>query len=133
MSNRGSRASSTKSASRAVKRLSKWLSELETVPYDQIVKSAEKIKNSAQAQVPYKSGKLQESIDTNIYGDTGRISLVVEASALSKRGYDYAGIQHENPSYNHLPGRKYHYISDPFNAEIPNLQRRIRRRLKKLK
>ena len=51
-------ATSTKSLQRAKKNLTKFLKELDTVPVQELEKSAQTIKAEAIARTPYKTGKL---------------------------------------------------------------------------
>lgn len=113
----------------AKKRLTKFLKTLDTVPLEELDKTAQAIKVKAIAQAPYKTGKLEQSIYVRVSRDKRRPGLVAGASAKSS-GYDYAGIQHENTQYHHPIKGKAHYISDPFNQEVTNLKRRLRRKLK---
>ena len=126
---KGSSATKQKSVQDAVKNLTRFLKKLDTVPIAELEKSAETIKAEAIAQVPYDTGKLERSIYTTVSKDKERPGLRVGASACSPRGYDYAGIQHENTSFHHDKG-KAHYISDPFKKEVALMRRRIRRRLR---
>ena len=129
MSKKGSSATSTKSVQDARKNLTKFLKQLDTVPAEELEKSAQRIKAEAIAKVPYKTGKLERSIYVRVSKDKRRPGIVAGASARSKSGYNYAGIQHENEDYVHTKGQA-HFISEPFNAEVKRLKRRIRRRLK---
>lgn len=113
----------------AKKRLTKFLKTLDTVPLEELDKTAQAIKVKSIAQAPYKTGKLEQSIYVRVSRDKRRPGLVAGASAKSS-GYDYAGIQHENTQYHHPIKGKAHYISDPFNQEVRNLKRRLRRKLK---
>lgn len=122
-------ATSTKSVQRARQRLTKFLKELDTVPLQELEKTAQAVKEKAIAQAPYRTGKLEKSIYVRVSRDKRRPGLVAGASAKD-RGYDYAGIQHEATHFNHPIKGKDHYISDPFNQEVKNLKRRLRRKLK---
>ena len=122
-------AISLKSIQDAKKRLTKFLKTLETVPQEELEKTAEKIYDEAVAQVPYKTGKLENSIYVRVSKSKSKPGLVAGASA-KEHGYDYAGIQHENEDYIHPIKGKAHYISDPFNKEVKLMQRRIRRKLR---
>ena len=126
---RGSSATSQKSVQDARKNLTKFLKTLDTVPQEELEKSAPRIKTEAIAKVPYKTGKLERAIYVRVAKDKKRPGLVAGASARSKDGYNYAGIQHENENYQHTKGQA-HFISEPFNAEVKRLKQRIRRRLK---
>lgn len=122
-------ATSTKSVQAARKNLTKFLKTLDTVPVEELEKSAQKIKAEAIAQTPYETGKLEDSVYVRVSRDKKRPGLVAGASARDN-GYNYAGIQHEETSYEHPIKGKAHYISDPFKNEVANLKRRLRRRLK---
>ena len=122
-------AASLKSIKDAKKKLTKFLKTLETVPQEELEKTAEKIYDEAVAQVPYKTGKLENSIYVRVSKSKTKPGLVAGASAR-EHGYNYAGIQHENEDYIHPIKGKAHYISDPFNKEVKLMQRRIRRRLR---
>ena len=122
-------ATSLKSVKDAKKKLTRFLKTLETVPQEELEKTAEKIYDEAVAQVPYKTGKLENSIYVRVSKSKSKPGLVAGASAR-EHGYDYAGIQHENEDYIHPIKGKAHYISDPFNKEVKLMQRRIRRRLR---
>ena len=127
---RGSSTTATKSVQDAIKRLRKFQKDIQEIPLEELQKSASIIKAEAIAKTPYKTGKLERSVYVRVSKDKRRGGLVAGASARSKGGYNYAGIQHENTSFNHPVKGEAHYISEPFNKEIRNLQRRIRRRLK---
>lgn len=122
-------ATSTKSLKRAKKNLTKFLKELDTVPVQELEKSAQTIKAEAIAQTPYETGKLEKSIYVRVSRNKRQPGLVAGASARD-HGYNYAGIQHEETHFNHPIKGKAHYISDPFNAEVRKLKRRLRRKLK---
>lgn len=120
---------SLKSIQDAKKRLTKFLKTLETVPTDELERTAERIYSEAVAQVPYSTGKLESSIYVRVSRSKTKPELVVGASAR-EHGYDYAAIQHENENYEHPIKGKAHYISDPFKKEVDLMHRRIRRRLR---
>lgn len=126
---RGASATSQKSVQDARQKLTKFLKKLDTVPTEELEKSAQRIKTDAIAKVPYRTGKLERSIYCRVAKDKRRPGLVAGASARSSGGYNYAGIQHENVYYQHTKGQA-HFISEPFNAEVKRLKQRIRRRLK---
>ena len=126
---KGASATSQKSVQDARKRLTSFLKQLDTVPTEELEKSAQRIKSEAIAKVPYKTGKLERAIYVRVLKDKRRPGIVAGASARSKSGYNYAGIQHENTDYHHTKGQA-HFISEPFNAEVKRLKQRIRRRLK---
>lgn len=129
MSSKGASATSQKSVQDARKKLTRFLKDLDTIPREEVEKSAQRIKTDAIAKVPYRTGKLERSIYCRVAEDKQRPGIVAGASAKNEKGYNYAGIQHENENYHHTKGQA-HFISEPFNAEVKRLKQRIRRRLK---
>lgn len=127
---KGASATSQRSVQNAIKDLTQLIRKLDTVPTEELSKSAKVIKAEAIAQAPYKEGKLEKSIYVTVSRNKQRPGLRAGASAHATSGYDYAGIQHENTGYNHPIKGKDHYISDPFKSEIENLKRRLRKELK---
>lgn len=125
--------SNIKSVDRAIRNLNKFLNSLESVPSEELDRTASQIKAKAIAQTPYRTGVLERSVYVDVVKDSTQQTIIAGASAKSERGYDYAGIQHENTTFNHPVKGKAHYISDPFKQEVYNMKRRIRRRLKKPK
>lgn len=125
--------SNIKSIDRAIRNLNKFLNSLESVPSEELDRTASQIKAKAIAQTPYRTGVLERSVYVDVVKDSTQQTIIAGASAKSERGYDYAGIQHENTTFNHPVKGKAHYISDPFKQEVYNMKRRIRRRLKKSK
>lgn len=126
---KGTSATSRESVQNARKNLTKFIKTLDTVPTEELERSAQIIKANAIAKVPYKTGKLEHSIYVRVAKDKRRPGIVAGASARSSKGYNYAGIQHENETYHHDKGQA-HFISEPFNEEVEKLEERIRRRLK---
>lgn len=122
-------ATSLKSIQDAKKRLTKFLKTLETVPTDELERTAERIYSEAIAQTPYSTGKLESSVYVHVSRSKTKPGLVAGASA-KEHGYNYAGIQHENENYEHPIKGKAHYISDPFKKEVALMRQRIRRRLR---
>lgn len=125
--------SNIKSIDRAIRNLNKFLNSLESVPSAELDRTASQIKVKAIAQTPYRTGALERSVYVDVVKDSEQQTIIAGASAKSERGYDYAGIQHENTTFNHPVKGKAHYISDPFKQEVYNMKRRIRRRLRKPK
>lgn len=125
--------SNIKSVDRAIRNLNKFLNSLESVPSEELDRTASQIKAKAIAQTPYRTGVLERSVYVDVVKDSTQQTIIAGASAKSERGYDYAGIQHENTTFNHPVKGKAHYISDPFKQEVYNMKRRIRRRLRKPK
>lgn len=127
---KGTSATKTESVQSAIKNLEKFLKKLDTVPIEELNKSAQIIKAEAIAEAPFETGKLERSIYVKVSKDKRRPGLRAGASARSKTGYNYAGIQHENEEFNHPIKGKDHFISDPFYKEVSNLKTRLRTRLK---
>lgn len=126
---KGGSASSTAGVQQAVRRLERWLSKLETVPEEEVARAARQMYPEMIAQTPFKSGKLEASVHVRAQGQ----HIEAEASVVSPEGYDYAGIQHDTPSFHHPIQGKAYYIKDPFNHQVELMQRRIRRKLRKRK
>ena len=125
-----SSAASTKSVIRARKNLDKFLRTLDTVPYEELEKSAKVIRTNAVAQTPYRTGKLERSVYSRVIKlGKDRFTLSAGANAFEK-GYNYAAIQHEAKGFRHPVKGKAFYIRDPFNQEVRNLKRRLLRKLK---
>ena len=128
---RGAPATSQKSVQDAKKRLQKLIKSLDTVPTQILNEEAPILRSEIIAEVPYKTGKLESSVRVSVARDKRRPGLNASASALSKSGYNYAGIQHENDEFRHTkPGAKAHFISDPLNRCIDSIQEKMRSRLK---
>ena len=114
----------------AKKNLTKFLKALDTVPQEELEKTAQRIYEQAVAQAPYETGKLEKSIYVRVLHSKTRPGLTAGANAFNKNtGYNYAAIQHENEDYEHPIKGKAHYIIDPFKKETALMQRRIRRKL----
>lgn len=128
---RGSKATSVDSVLDAKKKLQKFLRALDTIPQEEIDKEIPRIKAEAVAQTPYRTGKLEGSVYVRRSKDEKRkVGILAGASAISK-GYDYAGIQHENEVFKHPVKGKAHFISDPFNDGVERLIRATNLRLKR--
>lgn len=123
------KAASVASVVKAKNKLNTFLKTLDTVPIAELEKSAQTIKAEAIAQTPYRTGKLERSVYVRVVGKRRNPTLSAGANA-SAGGYNYAGIQHENKAFKHPIKGKANYISDPFNKEVTNLKRRLRRRLR---
>lgn len=130
MSKKGASATSKKSVQDARKNLTKFLRMLDTVPREELERSAQIIKSEAILATPFKTGKLERSVYVRVSNDKKRPGIVAGASAKSDSGYDYAGIQHEAENFNHPIKGQAHYISEPFNKEVEDLKDRLRDRLK---
>ena len=114
----------------AKKNLTKFLKALDTVPQEELEKTAQRIYEQAIAQTPYETGKLEKSVYVRVSRSKTRPGLTAGANAFNKNtGYNYAAIQHENEDYEHPIKGKAHYIIDPFKKETALMRRRIRRKL----
>lgn len=127
---RGASATSQASVQAAKKRLQKYIKTLDTVPTDILREEAPVLHSEIIAEVPFDTGKLESSVRVTVARDKKRPGLNASASALSKQGYNYAGIQHENEAFKHpKAGAKAHYISDPFDRCIERIKTKMQRRL----
>ena len=122
---------SLKSIKDAKRNLTKFLHALETVPVEELERTANRIYEEAVAQTPYKTGELEASVYVKVSKSKSNPGLSAGANAHNPNtGYNYAVIQHENKDFDHPIKGKAHYIIDPFKKEINLMQRRIRRRLR---
>ena len=126
---KGASATSQKSVQNAIRNLTRFLKTVDSVPVEELERTALNIKAKAITQAPYKTGKLERSIYVIVSRDKRRPGLRAGASARSPQGYNYAGIQHETPEFEHPIKGKAFFISDPFAQEVKNLKARIRRRM----
>lgn len=127
----GSSTANLKSVYNAKRRLQRFLKTLDTVPVQVLEEESRVLYGQILAEVPVSTGKLEESVSVSVSSNRSGdvVGLTATASALSPRGYNYAGIQHENEFFEHTKG-KAHYISDPFNDAIKRIKQKTTRRLK---
>lgn len=127
---RGAAATSRQSAQDAKKNLQKFLRKLDTKPTEILAEEAKILYGEIIAEVPYETGALERSVKVTVAKDKRRPGLNARASARSKKGYNYAGIQHEEESFEHSkPGAKDHFISDPFNRATDRIKSKMREEL----
>lgn len=126
---RGSSATSQRSVQNAKRDLQKLLRRIDTVPTKVLEEEAQKLYGEILAEVPYDTGKLSQSVKVSVAKDKKRPGLNASASVRSKRGYNYAGIQHENEDFKHTKGKAY-YIRDPFRRATKRIARKLRKELK---
>lgn len=127
---RGASATSQQSVQDAKKNLQRFLRKLDTIPTEILREERETLYAEIIAEVPYETGALERSVKVTVARDKKRPGLNASASARSKRGYNYAGIQHEEESYHHpKEGAKDHYISDPFERATERIKEKMRDRL----
>lgn len=127
---RGSSATSTQSVQAAKQRLQKLLRKCETVPTQVLEEEAPKLYSEIIARTPYRTGKLERSVKVSVSKDRTRPGLNASASARAANGYNYAGIQHENESFDHPIKGEAHYISKPFAEATERIRRKMRKRMK---
>ena len=127
---KGGSATSQKSVQDAIKDLTRFIKKLDSVPARELSESASVMKAEMIAQTPYKTGKLERAVYVKVFKSRYRPGLRAGASARSKSGYNYAGIQHENVDFEHPIKGKAFYIRDPFIAETAKLKKRLREELK---
>ena len=126
---KGSSATSQKSVQDAKKRLQKFLKTIETVPSQIMEAEARRIEGEAKREAPFRTGKLEGSVKGRVSKSKSRPGFNISASARSK-GYNYAGIQHENTKFIHPIKGKAHFLRDPFNRGVKRLKATLRKRLK---
>lgn len=127
---RGSSATSQKSVQDAKKNLQKFLRKLDRIPTEVLQEESKTLYSEIIAEVPYDTGALERSVKVTVAKDKKRPGLNARASARSKKGYNYAGIQHENENFKHSkPGAKAHFISDPFERATERIKEKIQKRM----
>lgn len=68
------------------------------------------IGDAGQKITPLDTGELETSESV----DQDRKNLITYISfSRMKDGFDVATEQHENPNYNHLPGKRFKYLQEP--------------------
>lgn len=122
-------ATSLKNVQDAKKKLQKFLKTLDTVPVQILEQEAKKIELQAKQETPYKTGKLERSVKVRVSKDKRRPGIDISASAKTK-GFNYAGIQHENTAFNHPIKGKAHYLKDPFDRGVRRIKRRLKQEVK---
>ena len=127
---RGSSATRTQSVQDAKARLRSFLKQLDRVPTDILQEEASRLYGEIIAETPYLTGKLERSVKVFVAKDKRRPGINASASARSANGYNYAGIQHEEESFNHPVKGKAHFISEPFEQATARIIRKMNRRLK---
>lgn len=126
---RGASATSRQSVQNAKKNLQKFLRKLDTIPTEILTEESKTLYSEIIAEVPYETGALERSVKVAVAKDKKRPGLNASASARSKRGYNYAGIQHEEEFKHSKPGAKDHFISDPFERATERIKEKMRERL----
>lgn len=126
---RGASATSQKSVQDAKKNLQQFLHKLDSVPIAILTEEAPKLYSEIIAEVPYETGRLERSVKVTVARDKRRPGLNASASARSKQGYNYAGIQHEESFHHAKQGAKDHFISDPFERATERIKEKMRERL----
>ena len=84
---------------------------------------ANEIFSQSQDEVPVDTGVLRSSGRVHAPAISSR-EILVEIS-YGGAAAPYALRQHENESYNHAPGRKSKYLSDPVEDRLPDLGNNI--------
>lgn len=121
----GSSATSQRSVQMAKRDLQRFLRKLEVIPTQILEDEAAVLKAEIIAEIPYDTGRLERSVRVSVSKDKKRPGLNASASAHDPRtGYNYSGIQHENPNYRHTKGKD-HFISDPFRRATKRIIQRI--------
>lgn len=109
-------------------KLGRFVAVIESRPYRIMVEESARILQEMQMQVPYDSGYLHDSLRCYVEGSKLTPKLIATASAKDN-GYDYAGIQHDVPWFNHMVG-KWRYVADPFEAGVKRIDSRLRKELR---
>lgn len=122
-------ATSLSSVQNAKKQLTKFLKTLDTVPIVILEQETRKIELQAKLETPRDTGKLESSVKARVARDKRRPGINISASARDK-GYNYAGIQHENTHFKHPVKGKAHYLKDPFDRGVRRIKRRLRKEVK---
>lgn len=126
---RGSSATSQKSVQDARKELRNFLKTLDTVPTEILHEESRRLYAEIIAETPYRTGKLERSVRVAVSKNKRAPGINASASARSPKGYNYAGIQHENLSFAHPVKGKAYYIKDPFDRCIERIREKMRSRL----
>lgn len=122
-------ATSLKSVQDAKKRLTKFIKTLDTVPTQILEQEAKVIEREAKIQTPRKTGKLEKSVRVRVSRSKRNPGLTISASARTK-GFNYAGIQHENTRFRHPVKGKAFYLKDPYDAGVRRIKRRLKREVR---
>lgn len=121
----GFSATKGQSALDARNRIAKYVKQLGGVADEILQAEAKTIYSEAVSEVPFASGRLASSIRVQVSRSKSRPGINALASARSTRGYNYAGIQHENEEFSHPNGRKAHFLSDPMNRSSERLMKTL--------
>lgn len=87
---------------------------------------------SEEAQVIFAQSQEQVPFDEGILSASGQVhppavsggQVIVEIT-YGGNASDYAAVQHENTTYQHDPGRKSHYLQDPFESALGDIERNV--------
>ena len=110
-------------------KLGRFTKQVNEHPIEVLNEEASRMNEEAKMLVPLDTGQLQSSITTVVDRESKlKVSLRMSASA-EHNGYDYAGIQHDNPWYEHAPGRQWHYIKEPFEEGIQRIEERLEKEI----
>lgn len=107
----------------AINDLAEAINMLGTVPTQILTEEAPRIRAEAQLKTPVRSGKLRSHIRVNVSKSTRTPGIYANVSAV-KRGYDYAGKQHDDTTLNHPNGGQANFLAEPF---VEGVQRIISR------
>ena len=127
----GFSATQSESAKNAKKNLQRFLKKVQTVPTQILEEEATTLYAEIIAETPFDTGRLENSVKVRVSKNKRRPGINASASARDPRtGYNYAGIQHENTSFDHPIKGKAHYISDPFDRAAQRIKQRVRDEVK---
>ena len=125
---RGAYFSSLASVSQAQAGLTALLEAVEGDLNEITYQNARRLYFLIQQRVPYRTGRLAESVRVDrVLGTGGKVyGFRAYAFAVNpETGEEYAVEQHENTRYKHAPGRTDHYISIPFEQVIKLIEREL--------
>lgn len=124
-----SSATNLDSVRKAKNRLINFLKTEKEVPAQILEREAPRIEAEARLLTPLKKGKLENSVRCKVSKSQTRPGLTIRASARN-RGYNYAGIQHENTSYSHPIKGQAHYLKIPFDKGVQRIKYAMRKEVR---
>lgn len=108
----------------AINDLAKAIKAFESVPTQILAEEAPRIREEAQLKTPFRSGKLQSNIKVQVSRSKYTPGIYANVSAIH-RGYDYAGIQHDDETLNHPKGGQANFLAEPFQEGVERIIARL--------
>ena len=93
--------------------------------FQQLEQGAEQILQSAQNIVPIDDGELIGGAVLSKRDSKNKLEIMI-AYGTDPISAEYAIIQHENPFYNHAPGKQFKFLEQPFNQIAPQMLSQFR-------